>query len=190
ARRAGTPRIVHTFHGFPFHEFQSPPRRRAYVTIERRLGRITDVALCVGAAVAAEAVRRELVAPERIRTIGGARGRPARGRASRSGGQPDARRRARAALGLPDDAAVVGAVGRLTYQKAPEDFVAAMRELDRPGLIGVWVGGGELAERVARRAGALQNARVILAGERTGVLGVLPAFGVFAPPSPYEGPPP
>jgi len=187
ARRAATPRIVHTFHGLPFHEFQGLPRRRAYVAIERRLGRITDVALCVGAAVAAEAVRRELVAPERIRTIGVAVDGPDRARASMSARQPDARRRARAALGLPDDAAVVGAVGRLTYQKAPEDFVAAIRELDRPGVIGVWVGGGELAESVARRAGALQNARVILAGERTDVLDVLPAFDVFALPSRYEG---
>ena len=40
------------------------------MSIERRLGRITDVALCVGAGVAAEAIRRELIAPERVRTIG------------------------------------------------------------------------------------------------------------------------
>ena len=36
--RAGCPRIVHTFHGFPFHEFQSHPRRAAYIglqTLER-----------------------------------------------------------------------------------------------------------------------------------------------------------
>jgi glycosyltransferase involved in cell wall biosynthesis len=100
---------------------------------------------------------------------------------------PEARRHARAALGLPAEATVVGAVGRLTYQKAPEDFVAAMQHLDRPGVIGVWVGGGELAERVGRRVAALRNARVILAGERTDVLEVLPAFDVFALPSRYEG---
>jgi glycosyltransferase involved in cell wall biosynthesis len=187
ARRAGVPRIVHTYHGFPFHEFQSLPRRGAYVAIERRLGRITDVALCVGAAVAAEAVRRELVAPERIRTIGVAVDGPDRVRASMSALRPEARQRARAALGLPADATVVGAVGRLTYQKAPEDFVAAMRELDRPGLAGVWVGGGDLAERVGRLAASLTNARVVLAGERTDVLEVLPAFDVFALPSRYEG---
>ena len=70
ARRAGVPRIVHTYHGFPFHEFQSHGRRGAYIAIERQLGRITDVALCVGTGVAVEAVRRRLVAPERIRTIG------------------------------------------------------------------------------------------------------------------------
>ena len=42
ARRAGVPRIVHTYHGFPFHQFQSAPRRSAYVATERRLGRNTD----------------------------------------------------------------------------------------------------------------------------------------------------
>jgi glycosyltransferase involved in cell wall biosynthesis len=187
ARRAAIPRIVHTFHGLPFHEFQSRPRRQAYLSIERRLGRITDVALCVGAGVAAEAVRRELVAPERVRTIGVAVDDPERAKASMTALLPEARRHARAALGLPAEATVVGAVGRLTYQKAPEDFVAAMQHLDRPGVIGVWVGGGELAERVGRRVAALRNARVILAGERTDVLEVLPAFDVFALPSRYEG---
>jgi glycosyltransferase involved in cell wall biosynthesis len=188
ARRAGVPRIVHTYHGFPFHQFQSPLRRRAYVAVERRLGRITDMALCVGSAVAAEAVRRELIAPERITTIGVAVDGPDRLRASMNAGLPEARRRARAALGLPDDAAVVGAVGRLTYQKAPEDFIAAIREIGRPGVIGVWIGGGELAERVARQAASLPpGVRVVLAGERTDVLDVLPAFDVFAMSSRYEG---
>jgi glycosyltransferase involved in cell wall biosynthesis len=188
ARRAGVPRIVHTYHGFPFHQFQSPLRRRAYVSIERRLGRITDVALCVGSAVAAEAVRQELIAPDRVATIGVAVDGPERLRASMNAGLPEARRRARAALGLPDDATVVGAVGRLTYQKAPEDFIAAMREIGRPGVIGVWIGGGELAERMARLTASLPpGVRVVMAGERTDVLDVLPAFDVFAMPSRYEG---
>jgi glycosyltransferase involved in cell wall biosynthesis len=188
ARRAGVPRIVHTFHGFPFHEFQSPARRRAYVSIERRLGRITDAALCVGTAVAAEAVRRELVAPERVAVIGVAVDGPDRLRASLSAGLPEARGRARAALGLPDDATVVGAVGRLTYQKAPEDFISAICRLGRPDVIGVWVGGGELGDHMARRVRDLPpGARVILTGERTDVLDVLPGFDVFALPSRYEG---
>jgi glycosyltransferase involved in cell wall biosynthesis len=186
ARRAGIPRIVHTFHGFPFHEFQSAARRQAYVSIERRLGRITDVALCVGAGVAAEAIRRELIAPDRVRTIGVAVDGPGRIRASMSAGTPEARQRARAALGLPAGATVVGVVGRLTYQKAPEDFLAAMQALGRPGVIGVWVGGGELAGRVARRVSEL-GVPVVLAGQRADVLDVLPAFDVFVLPSRYEG---
>ena len=187
ARRAGVARTVHTFHGFPFHEFQSRARRQAYVAVERRLGRLTDVALCVGAGVAAEAVRRHLVAPERIRTIGVVVDGQDVAASAAEGCTPQARRRARAALGVPGDATVIGAVGRLTYQKAPEDFLAAMQQLGRPDAVGVWVGGGELAERIGRQARALPGARVVLAGERTDVLAILPAFDVFALPSRYEG---
>ncbi len=182
ARRAGAGRIVHTYHGFPFHEFQSPARRSAYVAVERRLGRITDLALAVGGGVAVEAVRRGLIAPDRIRTIGVAVDEP-----PALAADPAARRRARRALGLPPDVTVVGAVGRLAYQKAPEDFLAALRALGRPGVVGVWVGGGELAGRVARLAAAQPEAPVLLAGERDDVPALLPAFDVFTLPSRYEG---
>jgi glycosyltransferase involved in cell wall biosynthesis len=189
AHRAGVPRLVHTYHGFPFHEFQGVPRRQAYVQIERGLGRITDLALCVGTGVAVEAVRRRLISPERIRTIGVVAERPAPAHAAPDGGAPEgsARSRARAALGLAADATVVGAVGRLTYQKAPGDFLAALRALDRPDVTGVWVGDGELAGEVAAQARETPGVRVVLAGQRGNVLELLPAFDVFALPSRYEG---
>jgi glycosyltransferase involved in cell wall biosynthesis len=185
ARQAGVPRLVHTYHGFPFHEFQAAPRRRAYVQIERCLGRITDLALCVGTGVAVEAIRRRLIAPERVRTIGVAVAGAGPVPAGRPG--PAARRLARRRLGLPADATVVGAVGRLAYQKAPEDFLAALRALGRPEVTGVWVGDGELAAGVAARARRMPDIRVLLAGPRDDVPGLLPAFDVFALPSRYEG---
>ncbi|WP_201776475.1 glycosyltransferase [Streptacidiphilus carbonis] len=182
AHRATVPRIVHTFHGFPFHEFQSPVRREAYVRIERRLGRITDVALCVGTAVSVEAVRRGLIRPERVRTIGV----PVNTAATAQ--SPQTRARARRELGLPDNTTVVGAVGRLSYQKAPEHFVAALVALRRPEVTGVWIGSGDLADQVrAQVQHALPAARVLLVGERSDVPELLPAFDVFALPSRYEG---
>jgi glycosyltransferase involved in cell wall biosynthesis len=181
ARRAAVPRIVHTYHGFPFHEFQSAPRRRAYIEAERRLGRITDVGLCVGTGVAVEAIRREILAPERVRTVGV----PLDGVGTAYDG-PAARQRARRRLGIPPGSLAVGAVGRLTYQKAPEDFVAAIKALDRADVAGVWLGGGELAGQVAGLASAA-GGQVILAGERADVPELLPAFDVFALPSRYEG---
>jgi glycosyltransferase involved in cell wall biosynthesis len=201
AHRAGVPRLVHTYHGFPFHEFQGPPRRQAYVQIERRLGRITDLALCVGTGVAVEAVRRRLISPERVRTIGvvadGAAPPRSAPDGAADGGAPDGcapdgrasngRARARAALGLPADATVVGAVGRLTYQKAPGDFLAALRALGRPDVTGVWVGDGELAGQFAAQIRETPGVRVVLAGQRGNVRELLPAFDVFALPSRYEG---
>jgi glycosyltransferase involved in cell wall biosynthesis len=194
ARRAGTRRIVHTYHGFPFHEFQSAARRRAYVAVERRLGRVTDVGLCVGTGVAVEAIRRGLLAPERVRTIGvpvdtthAAAGKPdLPGMPAAGGRNPAEVVRARQRLGIADGDLVVGAVGRLAYQKAPDDFVAAIGALGRPDVIGVWIGDGELAAATARLAKAARL-RVLLCGDRSDVPDLLPAFDVFALPSRYEG---
>ncbi len=185
ARHAAVPRIIHTYHGFPFHEFQSRSRRGTYVAIERRLGHITDVALCVGTGVAVEAVRRRLVAPERIRTIGVAVGGVAGGELPAR--MPGARGRARSALGIPASATVVGAVGRLTYQKAPEDFLSMIGNLGRADVVGVWVGAGELTERINRLAKAQLARRIVLVGERPDVPEILPAFDIFVLPSRYEG---
>ncbi len=178
--------------GSPSTSSRRAPRRHAYVQIERGLGRITDLALCVGTGVAVEAVRRRLISPERIRTIGVVADGPAPPHDAPPGAAGRLRcaqrpARARAALGLPADATVVGAVGRLTYQKAPEDFLAALQALDRPGVTGVWVGDGELAGQVAARARETPGVRVVLAGQRGNVPDLLPAFDVFALPSRYEG---
>ena len=85
ARRVGMPAVVHTLHGFPFHEFQSPPTRARLLTIERRLG----------------ADHRLL--PDR-RNIRGLRGGPAEDRAARPdprADQPDRRASRRLDAGAP-----------------------------------------------------------------------------------------
>ena len=100
---------------------------------------------------------------------------------------PGARDRARRALGIPAGATVIGAVGRLSYQKAPEDFLSTIGHLGRADVVGVWVGGGELAEHISRLARAQPAGRIVLVGERADVPEILPAFDIFVLPSLYEG---
>jgi glycosyltransferase involved in cell wall biosynthesis len=184
AERAGTPRVVHTFHGFPFHEFQSRARRAAYVGIERYLGRRTDVFLAVGGAVAAEAIRRGIAAPERVRVINPAIEQSA-GPAS-----PAARAAARRRLGVPVGCKAVGTVGRVDYQKAPESFVDAIAGLDRDDVYAVWVGDGPLRKQMEARAArrGLQG-RFLCAGHRDDVPELLPGLDIFVMASRYEGMP-
>jgi glycosyltransferase involved in cell wall biosynthesis len=182
AAQVGVPRIVHTFHGFPFHEFQSPARRMAYVAIERRLARHTSAFLAVGSGVAAEAIRRRIAPPHLLRTIGVAVD-PVPRPASRA-----ARAEARRRLRVPPGMQVVGTVGRLDYQKAPEDFVSAISRLRRDDVYGVWIGDGPLRAAVTeqiRRLGL--ESRVTLLGERSDVPELLPGLDVFAMASRYEG---
>jgi glycosyltransferase involved in cell wall biosynthesis len=182
AERAGTPRVVHTFHGFPFHEFQSRARRAAYVAIERYLGRRTDVFLAVGGAVAAEAIRRGIAVPERVRVINPAIEQPA------EPASPAVRAAARRGLGVPIGCKVVGTVGRVDYQKAPESFVDAIAGLDRDDVYAVWIGDGPLRRKMEARAArrGLQG-RFLCAGHRDDVLELLPGLDVFVMASRYEG---
>jgi glycosyltransferase involved in cell wall biosynthesis len=181
AIRAGVPRLVHTLHGFPFHEFQSSWRRAAYVWIERRLGRRTDALLAVGGAVAAEAVRRGLALPDRVHTIA-----PAVDPVARVCSDTAARGLARRRLGLPAGVRLVGTVGRVDYQKAPEQWIDAFASVD--DVWGVWIGDGpmrdDLLDRVRRRG---LTDRFRLLGHRDDVPELLPAFDVFALASRYEG---
>jgi glycosyltransferase involved in cell wall biosynthesis len=182
AHRLGIGRIVHTFHGFPFHQFQSWPRRSAYIQIERSVGRFTDVFLAVGPAVAAEAITRRIAPPERVRTIG-----VGLAKALTAPGQRD-RAEARRLLSVPPGMHVVGTVGRLAFQKAPEDFVQALAGLRRSDVFGVWIGDGPLrakTERTARKLGLAD--RMLFTGERNDVAALLPGIDVFAMASRYEG---
>ncbi|MFC6931561.1 polysaccharide biosynthesis protein [Actinomadura yumaensis] len=63
AARAGVPRIVHTWHGFPFNEFQSWPRRRAYIGLERIAAKHTDAFLAIGSETVTTALRLGLASP-------------------------------------------------------------------------------------------------------------------------------
>jgi glycosyltransferase involved in cell wall biosynthesis len=182
ARRAGVPAIVHTFHGFPFHAFQSWPRRAAYINAERRLGRITDAFLAVGASVAAEAIRLRIAPPDRMRAI-----------SSAIDGHTipvtaESRQAARRLLRVPPDCLLVGTVGRLDSQKSPEDLVAAIASMRRSDVRAVWIGDGPLRSRVQEMVDRLALAdRFQLLGERDDVAWLLPGLDVFAMASLYEG---
>jgi glycosyltransferase involved in cell wall biosynthesis len=182
ARRAGVPAIIHTFHGFPFHRFQSVLRRRSYIWLERRLGRNTDHFLAIGTEVAAEAVRLGIAPPDRIRVVASAIDRDVVPRSA------TARANARRLLGVPADAVVVGSVGRLDFQKSPQDLVTAMALLGRPDVFAVWIGDGPFrpkVERLIARTGLTD--RFLLLGERSDVPELLAGLDVFAMSSLYEG---
>jgi glycosyltransferase involved in cell wall biosynthesis len=182
ARRAGVPAVVHSIHGFPFHEFQSPVRRRSYLTIERMLARITDYFLTDGTFVAAEAVRLGIARPDRIRAIASPVDDdiPVASQANR--------RHARHELGIAPGVKVIGTAARLDPQKAPLDLVRAVACLRRTDVQLVWIGDGELrsqTERLISRLGI--HDRCMLVGERVDATSLLPAFDVFALSSLYEG---
>ena len=83
---------------------------------------------------------------------------------------------------------MVGTVGRVDYQKAPEHFVEAVAALRRRDALAVWIRSGpqlEEARGLAKKHGL--GERMVFTGERSDVARLLPAFDVFAMASRYEG---
>ena len=95
----------------------------------------------------------------------------------------------RAALGVADDALVIGTVGRLDPVKDQQGLLDAFAALPRPdrGVL-VVVGDGPCRDALAARAAEPDLAgRVRLLGERADVATALSGFDVFALPSIAEG---
>ncbi len=103
---------------------------------------------------------------------------------------PEARTAARDWLGLPQEALVLGSVGRLHKQKQPWVLVSVFSELKRmfPTLYLVLVGTGPLEHELRRQVEALGvSGSVIFVGFHAEVEKVLPAFDLFAMLSSIEG---
>lgn len=100
--------------------------------------------------------------------------------------RPGDRQAARAALGLPQDARIIGAAGRLEHIKGQDVLVAAMAQV--PDALLVLVGQGSRAQALAEQAQALGIAeRVHFLGQRDDMPEVYPAFDIVCLPSRNEG---
>ncbi|WP_030418208.1 glycosyltransferase [Streptomyces sp. SCSIO 75703] len=188
ARLAGVRAVVATEHSLGDTQMEGRPLTagvRALYLAGERLGRAT---VAVSPTVAGRLRRWGVPAP-RIAVV------PNGIDLDRLRFDPASRLRARRLLGLPEDAYVVGGLGRLVPGKRFDVLVGALARL--PGDVRLLLVGGGPEEpalrEAARRAGVAD--RVVLAGERPGVPGgspgpdlpaLLGAMDVLASPSPEE----
>ena len=94
---------------------------------------------------------------------------------------------ARASLGLPTTATIVGAAGRLEDVKGHDLLVAAMARLPDDVIL-VLAGDGSQRRRLEEKAAQLElGQRVIFLGHRDELEAIYPAFDVFCQPSRNEG---
>jgi glycosyltransferase involved in cell wall biosynthesis len=170
------------------HEHFADPRMPAYQALaDRLLRRRTDGAIAVSRSTREFLVKRRFVPADRVRLIWN--GAPL----DEFAPVPRERAlRARRELGIPEDALVVGTIGRLNAQKGHRFLVeAAALLLSRRKDTRVLVAGdGDLMGELQGQAAALGIAhRVVFAGHRTDVPDLLGALDVFCISSLYEGTP-
>jgi glycosyltransferase involved in cell wall biosynthesis len=170
------------------HEHFADPRIPSYQALaDRLLAGLTDRAIAVSGSTRDFLVRERHVPAERVRLIWN--GAPLDEFAPAS---PEAGRRVRGELGLPEAALVVGAISRLSLQKAHRDMLSAAAIVlqQRPDTHFLLVGDGDQAHALRTQARELRiESRVVFAGHRSDVPAVLGAIDVLCISSTYEGTP-
>lgn len=180
ARRVGAALVLH--------EHFADPRMPLYQGwADRLLAPWTDRAIAVSRSTREFLIRERHVPAERVRLIWNGAPREEFGRAGPGAGQA-----VRSELGVPEDAILIGTIGRLSTQKGHRFLVDAVPRVlaSQPRARFLVVGDGDLAEPLRAQAAALGIAsRVVFAGHRTDVPALLAAIDVVCIPSLYEGTP-
>lgn len=185
ARLAGTPVVVHTFHLFAAHDGLSRRKRLLYLLLDRSVRPLAHAYVAVAPRVAQEAVENRLAPPGNVVVV------PSAVALDDIPHRPD--QTVRAELGVPDDAPLVGTVGRIVAQKCPIDFVrmCALVHQVRPDARFVMVGDATLEtaglEAETRAEAERLGVPVIFTGFREDAPRVAAAFDVYVVPSRYEG---
>lgn len=173
AKIARTPIVIHTVHGFAFDDWTLSPRvRAALILLERFCARLTDRLIMVSKLNKEEALALRIAPEQKMVVIysGIDLSRFPNGGHSRM---------TRSALGLEGHRRLVGWVGRLSEQNAPEVFIEVARRVSRarPDVQFLMAGDGPLECRCRELAAAIPQ--LTLMGHCSDVPGLLPLFDVF-----------
>lgn len=134
-------RVIYNPHGWAFNMQQSAKKKEMYKWVEKISAYFCDKIVCISDAEKESALREKICKPSKLQVI-------------YNGIDLEAIKntipKTKAELNIPEDAFVVGMVGRLSKQKAPDVFVKAAKLIkDKiPNAYFLMVGDGELRGQV------------------------------------------
>lgn len=184
AHLARTPVIIHTVHGWSFHDYMSPWLRQTYILLERWMARYSQALVAVSQKDIDKGLQAGIGRPEQYHLI----------RSAIPIAQFDAslfdRSKLRQALGIPEQAVVVGFVGRFSPQKNPLDWVRVAKQVsqNKNNVFFLMVGDGPMRTQVEeqlKRAGI--SDRTVLTGLRRDIPALLTCMDIFVHTSLWEG---
>ncbi len=184
AKLAGTPIIIHTIHGWSFHDYMPFWRRQLFITLEKIAASFTHRMIVVTQKDIEKGLRKGIGKPHQYILIRSAI--PLDEFLHKSTDKTELRLE----FGIPPKVPVVGTVGRLSPQKNPLEWleIAAKIAASKPNCYFLLVGDGPLRGEVENHIKKLnlQN-RVILTGLRRDVSRLLSLMDVFLLTSLWEG---
>lgn len=131
ARIAKVPIVVNTVHGFYFHRHMRPLWRLFYISLERIAALCSDLVFFVNEEDLVTAIHKKIGSPAKMQLLGPGGIGIDLARFDRHSLSKTAIERKRAELGLPENAQVVGFVGRLVAEKGLLEFLRSARMILR-----------------------------------------------------------
>lgn len=134
-------KVIYNPHGWAFNMQQSAKKQEMYKWVEKISAHFCDKIVCISDAERESALREKICKPSKLQVI-------------YNGIDLEEIEKtvpmSRAQLGIPEDAFVVGMVGRLSKQKAPDTFVKAAKLIKEkiPNAFFLMVGDGKLRDQV------------------------------------------
>lgn len=184
AKLAHTPIIIHTVHGWSFHDHMSGWLKYIYVSLERLCANLTDTMIVVTKQDIQKGLNHHIGMSAQYCLIRSAIS------LHEFSVKKFNRQHIRSELGIPTDALVLGNVGRFSPQKNPLDWVLVAGLVSKilPECYFLLVGDGPLKTDVIKaieREGI--SDRVILTGLRRDAARMMTAMDVFLLTSLWEG---
>ena len=134
-------KVIYNPHGWAFNMQQSAKKKEMYKWVEKISAHFCDKIVCISDAEKESALREKICKPNKLQVI-------------YNGIDLEEIEKAtpisKAQLGIPKGAFVIGMVGRLSKQKAPDTFVKAAKLIKEkiPDAFFLMVGDGELRDQV------------------------------------------
>lgn len=182
---AGVPIIVHSHHGLNFHDYLNPVLRFMFLKLERWLSRISTKLIIVSSSNLQKVLDVKLAPPHKLAKIYyGINFEDFNVRI-------DAKAK-RNEIGIFGKQQIVGTVGRLCPQKAPQDLIRAIPKViaANKDVIFIFIGGGQLLPKMrslSRKLGVDSHVRFL--GDREDIPELLRMMDLFVLTSLWEGMP-
>jgi len=184
AKLAGVPIVIHTVHGWSFHDAMPPLTRKVYILLEQICARFTDALIIVTKGDREKGLLEGIGKPDQYHLIRSAIP------LNEFNPQNYSRDQIRRDLGLPLDGPIVGTVGRFSAQKNPLEWVRVAEIIHReiPECCFLMVGDGPLRSQVESALVQLGlKERVLLPGISRNIPQLMAAMDVFLLTSRWEG---
>ena len=183
AKISRIPIIIHTIHGFAFHEYERPPRRVLFILLERLAARLCDKLITISEPLKEWGLRLEIGRPEKYVTIySGIEVEKFKVNVNIDGKKKE--------LGIKPKEKVIGVVAKLWEGKGHETILEAAPQVIKeiPNVKFLFVGEGYLRETLETYVQELGlSDKVIFTGFRSDIPEITATFDIALLVSLFEG---